>query len=246
MAKTKIEARAAIAGGRQERKNAVSRESVSPSTRRGSETRERIKAATRAVLERTGYRAMRLVDIADEGGVNVSLIYRYFTGKADITREILADLLDEQRRELRTEQVDRADAFDAIFHANKTLVSMYRSTPGLMRCLLHFDEEEPEFSKMYREVSLEWSRRVARDIARRCPDARLDEGQRLMIAYALGGMVDNFLFEMYVDRNPVFAQTLPDEDAAARFLTIIWHRALYLDNPADTHLKGFAAFDTLR
>ena len=90
--------------------------------------------------------------------------------KADTTREIPTELLDPRiaSGDVATERSH--DAFDIVVEANLLTVESYASTPGLMRCLLHFDEEEAEFSRLYRKVSLDWNRRVARAIAKRCPD----------------------------------------------------------------------------
>ncbi len=229
---------------RSERRNAVNRKPSAPTTRRGSQTRDKLKEACVRVLERMGYRAMRLADIAEEAEVNVSLLYHYFTGKADLTHEILAELLDQRKvRDLIGPATD--DRFDAILRANQLVTRTYAETPGLMRCLLHFDEEEAEFSKLYQKISNDWSQRVARDIARRCPDSPLSENERLMIAYALGGMVDNFLFEKYVDRNPDFATSFTTQEEVSRFLSIIWYRALYLENPPADKLAGYEGFARL-
>ena len=56
----------------------------------------------------------------------------------------------------------------------------------------------------------------------------MPEGQRLMIAYALGGMVDDFLFEMYVDRNPLMHAEFADSEAVARFLAILWLSLIHI------------------
>jgi AcrR family transcriptional regulator len=189
---------------------------------------------------------MRLADIAAEADVNVSLFYHYFSSKADITHEILRELLD--KRVARGQQTRRpsSDPFDVIVSANLVTVETYASTPGLMRCLLHFDEDEAEFSKLYRRVSLDWNRLVARAIAKRCPDSPLSEGQRLMIAYALGGMVDNFLFEMYVDRNSLLQKAFKSPREVAVFLAILWYRALYLCNPPPDKLGACRAYAEVR
>lgn len=208
--------------------------------------REHLKKAASRVLGRIGYRAMRLADIADEADVNVSLFYHYFSSKADITREILTELLESGiKRASETRAPTPQDPFDAILNANLVTVDTYASTPGLMRCLLHFDEEATEFSELYRKVSLDWNRRVARDLARRIPDASLSDKQRLMIAYALGGMVDNFLFDLYVDRNPVLAESFKEIHEVAVFLSILWYRSIYLINPPASRLQGFSGFLSL-
>jgi AcrR family transcriptional regulator len=239
--------RAAVApAGRASRRNAVDEKPLPPITVRGNRTRDRLKDAAAKVLERVGYRAMRLADIADEADVNVSLFYHYFSGKSDITREILTELLDSRLTTGEVAGERSRDAFDTIVEANLITVETYADTPGLMRCLLHFDEEEAEFSRLYRKVSLDWNRRVARAIAKRCPDAPLSEAQRLMIAYALGGMIDNFLFEMYVDRNQLLIDAFKGTRDVAVFLAILWFRALYCADPPAEKLGAFRGMAELR
>jgi AcrR family transcriptional regulator len=236
------ESRPAIAdGSKKRRRNAVQIVKQAPATKRGAETRERLKQAAVVVLERSGYRALRLQDIAEEAGVNMSLLYHYFSGKADLTREILSELLDSMSKPVDLP----SDPFESILAANRIVVETYRSAPGLMRCLLHLDEEEIDFAALYRDVSLQWSKRVAVKITKLIPGNRLTEGQRLMVAYALGGMVDAFLFELYVDRNPNLQKEFAEPDDAARFLAIMWFRALYAKNPVPANLGSFTGFETL-
>lgn len=239
------DARAAVPPkGRTARRNAVSRKPAAPITKKGANSRERLKEAAARVLERIGYRAMRLNDIAAEADVNVSLFYHYFSSKAEITSEILRDLIERLAGGIPRHRGEE-DAFGVIVDANRALIKLYSGTPGLMRCLSHFDEEEAEFSKLYREVSLEWNRKVARDIAKRFARAEMAEGHRLMIAYALGGMVDAFLFEMYVDRNELMLNEFDGDDDVARFLAILWYRTLHLANPPEDELGKYEAFSRL-
>jgi TetR/AcrR family transcriptional regulator, ethionamide resistance regulator len=239
--------RAAVAPrGRSERRNAVSRKPSSPSTQRGAKTRDRLKEAAARVLERIGYRAMRLTDIAAEAEVNVSLFYHYFNSKADITCEILAELVAPLTSAEAEAPKPPKDPFDTLVDANLAVTRYYASRPGLMRCLVHLDEEEPKFSAMYRRINASWNQRVARDIAKRCPDAGVSERECLLIAYALGGMVDNFLFETYVDRNPLLLEALPLPEDSAVFLAILWYRALYLRNPPAEKMGSFKALAELQ
>lgn len=236
--------RAAVAPGHAERRNAVSRKPEAPTTRRGALTRERIKEAAARVLERLGYRAMRLQDIAEEADINVSLVYHYFSGKADLTSEILGELIARGTHAADPRELE--DPFSAILDAHRRVVASYSDHPGLMRCLLHFDEEEADFAALYRRASLDWSRKISRDLARRCGDAPVSEEQRLMIAYALGAMVDGFLFELYVDRNPVMVEAFADDEEVAVFLGVLWYRAIYLANPPVERLGRFAAIADLQ
>jgi TetR/AcrR family transcriptional regulator, ethionamide resistance regulator len=226
------------------RKNSVVRNPDMPTTARGKQKREQLKAAAARVLERIGYRNMRLADIAAEAGVPMSLLYHYFSGTAQVTEEVLTDLLS-QVTDATAGRLPAQDAFGAILLANQTMVDAYSRSPGLMRCLLHFDEDAAGFSKLYRAESHNWNLRVARNILGRFPNQSLEISQALMIAYALGGMFDSFLFELYVDRNPELAKALPDTERVAIFLAIIWYRSLYLRNPPEKYLTEFSWFKSL-
>jgi TetR/AcrR family transcriptional regulator, ethionamide resistance regulator len=231
---------AIVAPNRKERKNAVQSIPSAPTTKRGVATRERLKKAAILVLERQGYRNMRLQDVAEEAGVNFSLFYHYFSGKAELTHEILTEFVDSFVS-VETRQMPRSDPFSAIYFANKIMAARYENSPGLMRCLVHFDEEESRFSDIFRSVTLDWHKKIAKSMHARFPDIPGDGHTLLMVAYALGGMIDNFLFDRFVDRNPVLVEAFPDSSSVAHFLSIMWYRAVYLTNPETDQLQNFAS-----
>jgi AcrR family transcriptional regulator len=223
---------------RSKRRNRVERQPDLPTTARGRETRSRLKEAARTVLERIGYRHMRLADVAAEADVPTSLLYHYFTGTAQITAEVLSDLLSELEPKVQ-ERSGQRDAFGAILAANEIMVEAYARSPGLMRCLLHFDEDEAGFSAIYRSRTHNWNLRIARNIASRFPNEAISYPHALIIAYALGGMFDSFLFELYVDRNPELSRQFATVQDVALFLAILWYRCLYLANPPSDQMRGF-------
>jgi TetR/AcrR family transcriptional regulator, ethionamide resistance regulator len=230
---------APAAPSRKVRKNAVQNTPSAPITKRGIATRERIKKAAILVLETQGYRNMRLQDVAEEAGVNFSLFYHYFASKSELTHEILTEFVNSFMS-VETRLTPRTDPFSAIYFANEIMANRYENSPGLMRCLVHFDEEESRFSDIFREVTLDWHKKIAKSMHKRFPDIPADEQTLLMVAYALGGMIDNFLFERFVDRNPVLVESFPDSSSVAHFLSIMWYRAVYLKNPNTDQLQNFA------
>ena len=238
-------ARAAVAASsRKERKNAVQKTPSAPTTRRGIATRARLKEAAIFVLERQGYRNMRLQDVADEAGMNFSLFYHYFASKTELVHEVLTEFI-ENIAAVEPKSVARGDPFSSIVAANQVVANLYANSPGLMRCLVHFDEEEGKFSDIFRSVTLDWHKKIAQSMHKRFPDISADEETLLMVAYALGGMMDNFLFECFVDRNPVLTRVFPNPTSAAHFLAIMWYRAVYLTNPEAEQLGNFASLELL-
>jgi AcrR family transcriptional regulator len=199
-----------------------------PVSARGQKRRELIKLAARSVLERVGYHAMKVTDVATEAGVAAGLFYHYFPDLETVTREVLSDYLDELSATPHPEPQDR---FDVIFIPTLIWAKAYEEHPGLMRCLVQLADEVPEFRVLWNMHNTTWTRRIAKSIARRLPVSQLSDDFSLSIAYCLGSMVDGLINEVYVIRNSDLRKLLKSPQEAAELLSAIWYRALYLENP---------------
>lgn len=199
-----------------------------PVSARGQKRRELIKAAAREVLEKMGYHAMKVTDVAAQAGVAVGLFYHYFADLETVTREVLSDYLDELSATPAPEPEDR---FDLIFIPTLVWAKAYEEHPGLMRCLVQVADEVPEFRALWNQHNATWTRRIAKSISRRFPQGQESDSVSLSIAYALGSMVDGLINEVYVHRNSDLRKLLKSPREAAELLSVIWYRALYLENP---------------
>jgi AcrR family transcriptional regulator len=65
-------------------------------------TRERILVAAARRFRRVGVAATRMDDIADEVGMQRPHLYRYFSGKDDIVRQVIVDEVRRRGRDLRS------------------------------------------------------------------------------------------------------------------------------------------------
>ncbi len=198
---------------------------------RAQKRRGLIKQAVAAVLERTGYRAMKVTDVAAEAGIAVGLFYHYFPDLCAATCEVLTDLVDELSARL-DELPKTEDRYLAVYRPTLLWAQTYEQHPGLMRCLVQVADEVPEFEALWLKTNDAWTRRIARSIARQFPSAALGERMSLSIAYALGSMIDGLLNEIYVHRNPELGKLLKTPAHSAELLAAIWYRALYLENPS--------------
>jgi len=208
-----------------------------PVSQRGQKRRELIKAGTRVVLERVGYRAMKVTDVAAEAGIAVGLFYHYFPDLKTATCEVLSDFLDE----LASTPLPAAkDRFDVIFAPTLVTVTAFEEHPGLMRCLVQVADEVPEFKALWNKVSTAWTQRVASSIQRQFPEAHLSEEFSRSLSYALGAMVDGLMNELYVQGNADARKLLKTPREVAELLAAIWYRVLYLENPParDLHLTA--------
>ena len=85
-----------------------------PRRRDAATTRQALLDAGRRLFATNGYAATTVRDIADEAGVNVALISRYFTSKEGLFEACLAGVVDELGRAMPTTSLD--DVPQAIAH----------------------------------------------------------------------------------------------------------------------------------
>lgn len=183
------------------------------------------------LLKERTYYDIRIEDITSRTGVRAGLFYHYFQSKADITQEVLQDLLSGYQREVVSRKSRARSPLEAIHYANQLMVALYSANPGAMRCLVEVREEGTPFAEMWRMLTVDWNRRIASSIARQFPSPGVGESGFLALAYALSGAVDSFLFEYFVQKTPALRSAYPSDEAVAGFLTTLWYRAVYLRNP---------------
>ena len=96
-----------------------------------------------------------------------------------------------------------------------------------MQCLLGIGGD-PDFVRHYQDLNRQWYGRMAAAIARRrAPSGTVQSpSEWLPTAYALGGMVDEFLSQIHLRRDPALSHLADDEAAVADILTDIWWRTV--------------------
>ncbi|MFM7273078.1 MAG: TetR/AcrR family transcriptional regulator [Gammaproteobacteria bacterium] len=116
---------------------------------RGELARARLKEATARVLERVGYRQMRVADVTREAGVAAGLFHHYFPDLKTVTIEVLRDFM-ARFEDLETIErgVEKGDWFARSLAHNRVVVGSYARSPGIMRCMVQVGDEEPEFGEI--------------------------------------------------------------------------------------------------
>ncbi len=201
--------------------------------RKGERTRDRIRLAAVQLLDEVGYRDLTVAHICARADVTPPVLYLYFDSKqalmTDVLREFLASFL------AREDAAVGVTAFEAIHNANRTWLALARENAGLMRCLLQLADDVPEFAALFASTSDDWYRRVARSVVRRFPSAATEEAGIHLIAHAMGAMMDEVTRKLFAGRDPqlqaLVTAVAPTDDALARFLSVLWHRALYAADP---------------
>ena len=198
------------------------------SKRKGERTRDRLKAAAARQLEEVGYRELRVTDINERAGVSNALFYIYFNNKEEITHEVLTEFVETLKP--ATPRVGSSGIFDTIYRGNLGYARVFAANPGLMRCLLQFGDEAPEFSRIWHDWNDAWTDRTLRALAKESPST-FDGAEVLTAVAALGLMVDGLLRLVYVEQHArvgaAVAEMGAQPEALAAFLTRLWCRALF-------------------
>ena len=205
---------------------------------RGEQARARLKEAAERVLERVGYRQMRVVDVTAEAGVASGLFYHYFPDLKTLTVEVLKDFM--QRFEA-IEEIERGVAkgdWYARMHAhNRAVVESYARNPGIMRCMVQMGDEKPEFGELWRASYHRRLELFVRALPRLFPQARLSGAQAHLVTTMLAGMGEHLLSEYYIVRAPALRELELGEDEMTEWISVMFYRALFLENPPPERLQ---------
>jgi len=211
------------------------------SRRKGEKTRDRIRLTTIELLNEVGYVDLKVSDICRRAKVTTPVLYLYFDGKETLVGDILKEFLNDFMS--RSTSARARSAYQAIYQANLQWLRAARSNAGLMKCLLQFSDQVPEFGRLFADKNNFWYLRVAQSIVRRQPNAAGKLSSIHLQIHALGAMMDELTRKIFTGSDAelrrLIGDVAPDDEELAGFLSVIWYRTLYAtDPPDDEHKSG--------
>lgn len=187
--------------------------------RKGERTRLKLLMATIRLLDDVGYHGLTTANICKAANLSSATIYLYFKNRKEIVLAVLdgfAQYLIQQLKQVNKEE-------DRMTQVNRIWIYVTSKNSGLLRCLLQMRDEVPEFDDRMNHLNHDWYLSIAR--SRNQDDDTVDP-ERLMIAYAMGGMVDELTRSLFTRCNPylndAFQQLGWNEEQLADFITSIW------------------------
>lgn len=202
----------------------LEREAATPGLRKGERTRLRLLAAAARLLARPGQEPgeLQVAAITAEAGVALGTLYRYFPERPALLEALVAAFARFLEERLAASRQGPPGSQERVGAATLAYVRLFRANPGLMRCLLGLGRESAAWTGAFRRLNRAWNGRVAAALA---AEQGAAPAALLPTAYALGGMVDEFLTTLYLRRDPALAHLAGDEAAVAALLTELWWRA---------------------
>ncbi|SFO87392.1 TetR/AcrR family transcriptional regulator [Actinomadura madurae] len=201
-----------------------------PTTPKGIRTRTQILAAARRVFARSGYVNATMSAIAEESGLSLGGLYRYFGNKEDVFESLIGDIHDElYQASGRTAHDFRTDAYAALLDANRGYLEHYHANRDVMRALIEAANVDARFRDVWFRMR---ERHVDRFVTALAEHHGIDtvggQSARLM-AEAAACMVEQSAYVWYAHEK-LRAQTVPLADAAV-IVTQAWHNLFFADAP---------------
>ncbi|MFC4271282.1 TetR family transcriptional regulator [Sneathiella chungangensis] len=195
--------------------------------KKGERTKLRLMIATAKLLQDTFFHDLRIVDICKESGVSQGTFYLYFEDKMDIATTTLSKFVHHIYQALKEAGKNRNSLSESAYFTTLAYVEQFHLNKGLLRCLMQMTEESTKFEEIYQTLNSNWNKRTAEAIARRTRKPLSENPEGLLVVYAAGGMVDEYLASLYVRRDPILVEHSGSPEDVAELLSKLWLRAVF-------------------
>ncbi len=177
-----------------------------------------IATALMSGVERTD---LKVADVTRGAGLAHGTFYRYFTDMRMATDALIEAFSNFVQERIAGARDGETGSRARVYGATLLYARLFKRNAGLMRCLIGLSGEATSFAHSYQRLNRDWYGRVAAAIAR----GRGQETSRqdfLPAAYALGGMIDEFLTQVYLRKDPALTHLTDQEEKIAEVLTDLW------------------------
>lgn len=200
-------------------------------------TRFRLLASmARQLMSGVDRRELKVALVARNAGLAHGTFYRYFSDVRNAMDVLIEEFAKFVRKELSRARAGEPGTQIRVHATMLVYARLYAENAPLMRCLVDLGTEPSASSASYQKLNRVWYERMARAITQRQAEygtpATGSQREPLAIAYALGGMVDDFLAQVFLRKEPALAPLADDPDAIAELLTSLWLKAAYGEVPS--------------
>jgi AcrR family transcriptional regulator len=206
--------------------------SAEPTTPKGRRTREHLLNAGRKIFARDGYVNARMSDVADEAGISMGGLYRYFANKEDLFAQVIADLHEELYEASTAKEHDFAtEPFEALVESNYGYLSLYHQHRDVMRAFIQAAHVEDRFRDFWWYMR---NRHIERFVAalKHAHDITQVNGlDAALAAESAACMVEQSAYVWFAQEQ--LHDTTVDLEDAARVVAGAWYNTFFLKNDPD-------------
>lgn len=204
---------------------------MTPTTKKGLNTRRNILQAASRVFGRLGYVETRMTDISIESGISTGGLYRYFDNKTQLFSAVIADI-HEEFFELsgHTRRILVADPLAALTEANRGYIEHYFKNREVMRAFIEAASIEKQFGGILRSMRDRHVKRFAATYR-----ALLGNGDVLGVPIevateAMACMIEQCCYVWFAQENDCAIPTSPQQ--AIEITSRAWYATMFASRPA--------------
>ena len=191
-------------------------------------TRARLKQAGCRLLKTQPLSALRVADICAEAEVAHGTFYLYFRDQHTFLTELLDSFVTYLQEEMQT--ASRAQSSDPVRAATGAYFRLFLANSGLMKCLVNHLDDFPEARQAFQKLNKQWADRIVQSVekqqAKSGEKTRLPTEELMRRAYALGGMVDQYLSSLVLNKDATLIAISRDPETVIDCLSGIWKRGM--------------------
>lgn len=197
--------------------------------RKTERTRTRLLASmAQQITAGADRRDLKVANVTGEAGLAHGTFYRYFPDMRAATDALIEEFAQFVRRKLSSARAGEPGTPERVRAATLVYTLLFKENAPLMRCLIDLGSEDTEFALSYQKLNRTWYERMAAAIAKHQRGSAAAEPETVLpVAYALGGMIDDFLAQAYLRKEPALAELAEDPAAVTELLTNLWLKGAY-------------------
>ena len=197
--------------------------------RKGTRTELRIRWAACELLEKSSLVALKVQDICSHLEIAQGTFYQYFPDRDALLEKLLQDFAAYLKEQMMAATLHNTHHDESIRLATATYSRLFEQNRGLMKCLLNHYEAFPKARSILQSFNRIWMEMVVDSVKKRRRASgsgrKASDTELLRRAYALGGMVDQYLSCLYLYEDENVVAVAGDTDDVVRTLTFIWTQA---------------------
>jgi AcrR family transcriptional regulator len=191
--------------------------------RKGERTRKELISTGARLLSEDPFDSLTVAKLCGSVGVAHGTFYVYFENLNAISAEVLALFVDYVQLELRAASRKPGGASR---NSTAAYMRIFEAHSGLMKCLVTGVDTFPEARTAFQKLNNEWIKTVVRAQRRVDPESDRTDEDLMRRAYALGGMVDQYLTALHVNGDPWINALSQDREVVLELLTDLWERGM--------------------
>lgn len=197
-----------------------------PPTPKGKRTRALLLEAARRVFSRAGYVTLRMQEVADEAGMSMGAVYRYFRSKDDMFLALIGDIHQDLFHASRSPDVDFAqDPYAALLAANKGYLTLYHDNRDVMRAFIEATTVNTVYRDMWWWMRERHIERFAAMLARDFGIHEVDGIPARVVIEALASLTEQSAYVWFAQEH--LADHKVPVDVGARIVASSWYNAFF-------------------